>query len=201
MIGLRTTVFRSLAAALLVSMACAAQAKTQHSDLVAFQNPDGSPADFRFVDGFATLKRSDQGVLLTLETSESTEGDAYTIWFVVFNNPGACDGDCDGTDLGIAAVAGSVLNGGGGYGDADGNFSITSFLPVGFIHTNPLEPTHARQLFGPGLQDPKGAEIHIILKTHGPSLNTVEQISTVAGDCNTGVGAGCHDPAAAAFLP
>jgi hypothetical protein len=175
-------------------MSLSAQARTEHTDVIRFQSePAGETT------GEASLKRSDQGVLLSLRTDQATPGHAYTIWFIIFNNPEYCDLDlisgCAGSDLGTPEVVGSGVNGGGGVADADGNFTLTSFLPVGFIHTNPVGD--ARQLFGPGLQDAMGAEVHIVVRSHGESVDSVAQISHVNGDCNPE----CSDPFAAIFVP
>ena len=50
--------------------------------------------------GSSKLVRNNNGVSLTLNTSELDPGSAVTVWFVVFNNPGACASDCAGSDLG-----------------------------------------------------------------------------------------------------
>ena len=56
--------------------------------------------------------------------------------------------------------------------------------------------------FGPGLQNLKGAEVHVVVRSHGLATGNVEQISTLFGDCNADDGMGnmvCFDPQAAAF--
>lgn len=197
----------TLASAGCIFVAVPASAKTQHADVVTFQNPDGTAAMGELA-GSARIKRSKQDVLLSLETDQATPGDAYTVWWIIFNNPDACDLDnmpgCDGGDLGTPEVVASGLNAGGGVADDDGNFTITTVLPAGFMHTNTEGAT--RQLFGPGLQDTAGAELHVIVRSHGPanpnqdpnddSIELIGQISTVEGSC--GINA-CFDPFVAIF--
>ena len=134
-----------------------------------------------------------------MHTTELGPGNAYTIWWIIFNNPGACAAGCAGPDLGNPLVEGSVMNATGRVADSDGNAWFSAFLPAGFMHTNPSNGD-LRQVFGPGLQNVNGAEIHIVIRCHGPSTGSVEQISTLLGDCNNAASpTGCYEAQAAAF--
>ena len=199
-----------LSSALAMAITGPAQANNSKADVFTFDNPDGTPAAGNVV-GEATLKRSKEGVNVTIHTTELGPGNAYTIWWIIFNNPDACVASCAGSDLGNPAVEGSVMNATGRVADSDGNARFSAFLPVGFMHTNPSSG-NLRQLLGPGLQNVKGAEIHIVVRCHGlatgsdPSDNPVEQISTLLGDCNAVLGQdggmdilGCFDAQAAVF--
>ena len=184
-----------------------AQAKHSKADVFTFFNADGSPAAGDVV-GEATLKRSKESVNLTVHTTGLGSGDAYTIWWIIFNNPDACDpAGCSGADFpqngGDPAVEASVMNATGRVADSDGNAWFSAVLPGGFMHTNP-DSGNVRQAFGPGLQNVKGAEIHIVVRCHGLWSNNVEQISTLFGDCFADTssdpdGNGCFDIQAAVF--
>jgi len=189
-----------LSSALAMAISGPAQAKKSKADVVTFFNADGTPAAGDVV-GEATLKRSKEGLNLTVHTTGLGSGNAYTIWWIIFNNPDACAAGCAGSDLGNPAVEGSVMNATGRVADSDGNARFSAFLPVGFMHTNPSSG-NIRQIFGPGLQNVKGAEIHIVVRCHGPSTGGVEQISTLFGDCEADDGMGgmvCFDAQAAVF--
>lgn len=181
-----------------------AEAGPVHADVFTFQQPNGSPAA-RNVVGKGTLNRMQSGVLLQIRTTDLNPGHAYTVWWVIFNNPAACAPvGCSAADLGNPAVLGSVMNATGGVARANGGARFSAFLPVGFIHTNPTDEAangaFNRQVFGPGLQNLDGAEIHAVIKSHGPSNNTVKQISTIAGFClNAAPAQPCYDPQAVVF--
>ena len=187
-----------LSSVLAIAFSSPAQAKKSKTDVFTFFNADDTPAAGNIV-GKATLKRSKAGVNLTVHTTELGPGNAYTIWWIIFNNPGPCADGCGGPDLGNPAVEGSVMNATGRVADSDGNAWFSAFLPAGFMHTNPSSGD-LRQVFGPGLQNVDGAEIHIVVRCHGPATGNVAQISTLLGECNNAASpTGCYDAQAAVF--
>ena len=136
--------------------------------------------------GQATLRRTLRGITLKLDTSELEPGHAYSLWWVIFNNPNACaggPGDCVGDDLATPAVEGSMMSAAGRIAKNNGRATLRAFLPVGFMHSG-----EGRQVRGPGLQSLFGAEIHAVLRTHGEAaedpLEVVSQLSTLNGACN-----------------
>ena len=144
---------------------------------------DGSTVE----GGLSTLVRSADGVtgtfLTTLEPNE-----AATIWWVVFNRPENCTGGvCDEDDVlpppGNVDAGVSVLYATGRVADAYGKADYGARLMVGDM-TNVL--------FGPGLQDVKNAEIHMVARSHGPAVPDMvqEQISTFNEGCPP---SGCVD--------
>jgi hypothetical protein len=167
--------------------------QTSTADVVTFFLPDETPAAGDVV-GTAELTRTAAGVHLTANSTLLDAGAAYTLWWIIFNNPAACDpAGCSDADFGTPAVEASVMNATGRVADATGNATFSAFLPVGFMHTNPSS-LNGRQLFGPGLQSAAGAVIHVVIRCHGPWSGNIEQISTVAGDClNTDSPSGCYD--------
>ena len=167
-------------------------------------------SDASVVDGSsATLMRNDQNVRLTLNTSELEAGGAYTIWWIIFNNPEYCSDSCGEDDLppfnpdgynpaiepSAAFATGHVIGNNG-----KGNFgaSLQEGLPKG------------QTLFGEGLIDSRKAEIHIVVRAHGQPIPGIvnEMIGTYGGGCSEDTGGGpgavgndCADPQFAVFLP
>lgn len=172
---------------------------TSTADVFTFMMPDGSPAAGDVV-GMASLTRTGAGVYMVADTTMLDAGSAYTLWWVIFNNPAACDpAGCSDLDFATPEVEASVMHAAGRVADATGNATFVASLPAGFMHTNPSSG-NGRQLFGPGLQDPWGAEIHVVIRSHGPSTADVEQISTLFGDCvNAASPTGCYDGQAIVF--
>ena len=161
--------------------------QTSTADVLTFFLEDEVTLAAGDMVGTAELNRTAEGVNLTIDTTMLTAGAAYTIWWIIFNNPGACTPlGCgfDAADFGNPAVEASVMNATGRVADANGNATFSAFLPVGFMHTEPASG-NIRQLLGPGLQNVQGAEIHVVVRDHGLSTGNIEQLSTLLGDCNT----------------
>jgi len=181
------------------AIAAAVNGQTDTADVLTFFLEDEVTEAAGDMVGTAELSRIAQGVNLTLHTTMLTPGAAYTIWWIIFNNPSACDpAGCSGADLGTTAVEGSVMNATGRVADSNGEAWFSAFLPVGFMHTEPASG-NVRQVFGPGLQNVAGAEIHIVVRCHGLSTGDFEQISTLLGDCMTSGPTGCFDAQFAVF--
>lgn len=147
----------------------------------------GSPvfglADFSVV-GSSTLVPTEHGVSATLRTSTLTPGDVVTLWWIVFNDPADCEAGMPGLSMcgpqdhlaGRGQV--SVLPAAGRVVSGEGTARYGAHLRVGDT---------SQALEGPGLLDARGAEVILVLKTHGPKIPGLvsEQMSTFAG--------GCHD--------
>ena len=170
------------------------------SDIFDFAGPQ--------VEGWSKVTRNWTGATMTLHTSELIPGNAYTMWVVIFNNPGACTAPCDDDDVapGTAAevdvvfVAGHVLGGSGkatfSGRRAAGDNSKSLFAQFGAP--------------APGLTDPHGAELHLIVRDHGPKIpgQVPDQIQTFEGACTAassfGLGNGpntCADVQFSVHLP
>ncbi len=185
------------------AVAAAVNGQTSMADVVTFFEEDEVTLAAGDMVGTAELTRTGVGVRLKIDTTALTPGAAYTIWWVIFNNPGACTPlGCgnDGADFGDPAVEASIMNATGRVADANGNATFSAFLPVGFMHTEPASG-NIRQLLGPGLQNVQGAEIHVVVRDHGLSTGDIEQLSTLLGDCNTSGPTGCFDAQFAVFQP
>lgn len=125
---------------------------------------------------------------MTIRTTDLVPGHTYTVWWVVFNNPGDCEagtaevacgeGDLfsESVDLTLASAAGSVASG-------SGHASFASFLRVG--DTSNLVGEETPLMSGP-LTNPRGAEVHLVVRDHGP-LNPAwlpDQLQTFGGGCD-----------------
>lgn len=178
-----------------------AMATTQNTDVVTLLLEDETTPAGGDVVGSATLGRSEEGVRVVIETTMLQPGAAYSVWWLVFNNPEACDpAGCGEADLATPDVEASLFNATGRLADADGNARFSATLPAGFIYTNPASGG-VRHLFGPGLQNIESSDIRLIVRCHGTATGTVEQISTFFGDCNTNGPTGCFDAQIAIFTP
>jgi len=145
------------------------------------------------VGGGGVLKRAKQEVSARLSTGGLDTDAAYSVWWVIFNRPGHCsDVPCSVEDLENEAVGGAVFYADGFITGADGTANVTADLEAGPlpIGTDMLIPGVLRR--GNGF----GAEIHLVIRTHGPiSPGSVGQ-QTTTFDAECGV---CMDQQAAVF--
>lgn len=128
---------------------------------------------YRFADGsqvagaWSSLTTTDAGAEMTLHTSDLPAGHTVTVWWVVFNQPQNCSHPeaglrCGPGDLPIfggddSAVTSIVYAAGHEVG-ASGRATFAGHLGTG-------DTTGA--LFGPGLTNPTGADIHLVVRDHG----------------------------------
>ena len=111
----------------------------------------------------ASLVRKDGGVTFNLTTSHLRPGHAYTLWFVVVNNPAACTSTpCSGPDIILnAATDSQVTYGAGHISGKAGRGSFAGSFPAGDLEG---------WLPDRDLADPRTAEIQLVLNDHGPKL-------------------------------
>lgn len=142
---------------------------------------------------FAELVRRSDGVSFHINTHHLRAGHAYTVWFVVLNNPDACLATpCSAvdilqraeTDAQVTYGAGHVIGGSGRAGFA------------GAFRSGPIEGW----LAGGGLHDPRGAEIQLVINDHGPKLPAFMpgMISTYRAGCTDASLPGIFPPSAKA---
>lgn len=148
---------------------------------------------WQFSDGSAvpgassTLTRNDNGVSVTLHTSGLPAGDAVTVWWVIFNNPEECDGmagspfRCAEPDLFNPDVAGSVQYAAGHIVGGSGRYNIGSYLSEGDTRGCAL----GEDLLCAGLYDSRAADVHLVVRSHGPALPAYlpGQIQSFGGAC------------------
>lgn len=113
------------------------------------------------------------------------KGHAVSISWVIFNNPEACDGACAAaTDLFEPAVNAAVMSGGGNVVGDSGRSSFAA-------HLNEGEITNEHPAFedGPGVTDARGAEIHLVVRSHGPKVeeHMPAQLKTFGAGCDDDV--------------
>ena len=169
------------------------------------------------ISGTSTLHRNKNGITVNFKATGLNPG-AYTIWWVIWNNPQDCatPDECNDGDFGQAVLvevevmyaAGHVVGNNG-----KGNFSA-------HLNAGDDTPESMNTAFGfpsvGGLRvgNTFDAEVHIVLRTHGPTVPGLvnDQISSYAGGCDTPflippftaypdeIGQ-CADIAAAVFAP
>lgn len=136
--------------------------------------------------GESQLVRSIGGWQLNVDTTDLPVG-AYSIWALIFNDPSMCtDGICSIDD--VLPPPGNVDAGmsplwvtGGIVGpDRQGHFSGSVGMGV--------EGAPGSLLWGDGLTDPMGAEVHLEVRYHGPAAwddpaLLYDQMATVGGNC------------------
>ncbi len=158
--------------------------------------------------GESRLLRTDSGISINIVTTDLREGHAYTVWWVVFNNPEACagyPGPCGLADLGDPDVNATVQWGTGdvAVGTAGGvakkvnkKAGASSGVALSLVaHLNEGETTPGGPLFDlpgddDGLEDAFEAEVHAIVRSHGPGVANAlnDQITSFGGGCVVDVG-------------
>lgn len=145
--------------------------------------------------GSSKIVRTNKGISGNLEASlsnsvGSAEGLAVTLWIIIFNNPGECATPyaCgDDADFGNPDVMPDALYGAGNIVDSS---EVVSF---GFHRKGGDNSGSIADLFGMptddgepfGLRNPRGAEIHYVVRLHGPMIpmEMPGQIKTYGGGC------------------
>lgn len=116
-------------------------------------------------DATARLGVYEEGVFANFETAGLTPGNVHTLWFVVINDPAACEGEnCTAKDVlkrteivnADAGYAGGVIVG------ADGTASFNWHQPEGLLSGG---------WFGNGMVNSEAAEIHLVVNDHGPVID------------------------------
>lgn len=175
-------------------------------------------SDMSEVEGtWSTLTRYENGVAMTLHTSGLTPGNVVTTWWVIFNEPANCsDGACGENDIFVPDEAGEVIVGENG---PELNMAQIEAVQISVLGaTGNLIPDNGEGhyaawlgvgevpgvVFGPALQDPAGAEIHLVLQDHGPMQADIfdTQITTFHGGCDAAFpNEPCQDVQFAVHLP
>lgn len=141
------------------------------------------------VEGSATLNRKANGVTVNFKCTGLTPGYAYTLWWVIWNKSEFCEtpGACLDSDFpNFANVEVEVLYAAGHVVGNNGKGNFSAHLKVNDVSGS------ANALFGipsaGGLQSGNtlGAEIHAVLRSHGPAVPGMinEQINSYDGGCD-----------------
>lgn len=156
------------------------------SDIAAFADPATTV-------GRSHLVRTDRGALATFRTSDLPASEALTLWWVVFNDPSGCTGPCGEDEIFVDGDPQQGLNWPGiaaadivaGY--ADGTVSDAkgrAFMKAAVQTGGAVDEI----IFGDGpiLKDSIGAEIHLVVRSHGPAIPGLVDVQTgsYAGGCD-----------------
>ena len=144
--------------------------------------PDGS---FEERDGTTVLARTKAGVGFTFNTRDLAAEAPYTVWWVTFNRPSRClvPYRCGSDDLGNPAAEPGVFFATGRMSDSYGQAEFSGQVDYGEL------PQGEDQVPFPGLDRPirPGAEIHLVIRAHGPALDDPEaldaQLTRFDGGC------------------
>ncbi|MEM9325944.1 MAG: hypothetical protein AAGA85_09820 [Bacteroidota bacterium] len=133
--------------------------------------------------GKSFLVRHRHGLLTVFKSDDLPTDHAITMWWVMFNRPENCETDCGLGDLSTADVEADVL-----YADGQVISASGSAVFVAHIREDDLSGSVAKFLWdGPaiGLKDVHAAEIHMVLRTHGPVIPDLayEMTHTFNGGC------------------
>ena len=144
--------------------------------------------------GTSILRRHDDRVDATLRTNATEAKEAFTLWWVVFNDPGRCSGPCDADDIFVGGDPAAGLNEAGieaaeivasyatgKVSSSSGQLTLRASLDEG-------ESADAREIVfgdGPTLDDADEAEVHLVVRSHGPAIADLvdDQIGSFAGGC------------------
>lgn len=178
------------------------------------------------VEGAQTrLLRTSDAIRTRTHTAGLPQHHVTTLWWVIFNNPEHCEhgeggAECGAADLfdgpgGPTGVEPSCLFGGGSIVDGNGQARFHNRLGVGETRDSCIDffVAAVNELEGQdhGLTNPEGAEVHLVVRSHGPMLpgQVQNQRSSFAGGCQEFLGAGegpelvpgqCSDLQFAVFL-
>lgn len=138
------------------------------------------------VMGFSKLIRTEDGLKAKIETRGLGKFKAFTLWFVVFNNPDSCLTDpCTVADLENPAAEGDFLYGGGII--TSGGFTrFAAALDAGDSSGSGFPELGAPPEAAIGLTNPMGADVLLAIHSHGPATSGAtlkSQVSSFAGGC------------------
>ena len=168
--------------------------------------------------GWSALKRYGDRIETEIQTEGIPAGHAVSVWWVVFNNPAGCaTSPCGESDIfaaGNPALA-DVVGSRGQVMAADGTAHIQTYLMEGEPSTSALPYFYENLDLGAGqpigLLDPINAEIHLVLRSHGPVIEGLqeEMLTTYEGGCTTNLDFGvmpqsqgeCADLQFAVYVP
>jgi hypothetical protein len=146
-----------------------AQVTTSTRPVFTFQDDAGNLLDTQTEVPFSDselVRTNEDSVCISVDTNSLPPG-AYTAWWIVFNNPENCENPapvgrarCGEPDLFFAEPNGAALWANGGIVGPDGEAHFSACLTPG--------EAPGFVVFGPGLVNVQGAEIHYVIKNHGP---------------------------------
>lgn len=158
------------------------EARANHQESNVYTLP---PDPILIDEANATLVRNKNGVRVNIRTNDLVPRNTYSVWMVVFDAPENCEvpNECTLDDLGnpvgpMATVFGAV---GGGLAGGNGQATFAS-------HAKPGDEANDVLLGDGSLDNPLTAEIHLVIRTHGPAIPGMinEQTATYNAGCELG---------------
>lgn len=155
-------VFHATLFAMLLAVGLAAPAQAASAAANVYRFADGTQVS----GGWSTLRTGGEGAHMTMHTTGLAAGHTVTVWWVIFNRPAACShpealrcgpgdlppfGGDDSAQTALLYAAGHQV-GGSGRGDFAGS-----------LRTGDTQGA----LWDPGLTNPTGADIHLVVRDHG----------------------------------
>ena len=146
---------------------------------------------FDFVNGgivgSSTLHRNSNGLTVNFKTTQLIPGHTYTVWWVIWNFPENCivPGACSDPDFGDPDVQVEVMYATGNVAGGNGKGNFSAHLNENDA-SGTINPLFGLPSYG-GLQDALTAEVHVVLRSHGPKVPGIvnEQIGSYLGGCPT----------------
>ena len=144
--------------------------------------------------GAGTLRRTKKSLWATVHSSGLHPNSAYSIWWVVWNDPEKCFDGCGEDDLEI--MGNSIFHAGGFVTGDDGTANVS-------VHADTGPVAHGVEELIPGGIEKNngfGVEAHLVIRSHGAILpGWVDvQIGSFDGACDIQV---CEDHQAVVFKP
>jgi len=147
--------------------------------------------------GTSRIVRTDKGISGNISVhlgigSKSAKGLAVTLLLVIFNKPDACEQTCSDSDLLNSAVMPDVVYAGGNVVGASEKTTIGFHYKAGensgsvaALFNDFGFPVALDNGEGYGLVEPRGAEVHYVLRFHGPVVpaEMPAQINSYLGGC------------------
>ena len=134
------------------------------------------------VAGASTLLRTKKEVWLAIHTTGLDANSVYTIWWAIFNHPDECSDPCDGNDFGNPNVDVTVMRAAALITDSEGVGNVTAHLAKG----DPPAGVFIGAGTGNGLKKPMDAQIHAIVRAHGPPV--IGMVDLQISETQPGVG-------------
>ncbi len=139
----------------------------------------------------SVLRRSSYSIRYHLNTSDLDIATPHTVWVVAFNYPQYCHTTpCDIADFPFVPghdprTQATFVFAGGGVSDVDGTGTFE-----GTVYRTRNGVSGSEVVLGPGLVNPRGADIRLVLRSHGqPNPEKFEELlaalSSYRGACNS----------------
>ena len=131
----------------------------------------------------ATLFNTGTRLTVNIVDRHLEANNAYTVWWIIFNDPSGCVDGCGGPDIfaELATANAIVVNATGGVSSSLGNLVVTAWIDASGATSG-----SGQILAGdPTTLDIANAQVHVVIRSHGPASSDAtilaKQTSTVGG--------------------